>query len=153
MKMFRAQNQRILMYFHLLNSKITIKMTDQLLLWRYSDVIFQNFQSFHTSQLNRTFPRCFMFSFFRISGFGVLLKCKICYIKMPRKCVNLVNNFCYICGEITFSSQKRNLTPLVKTAYHHYFGMKVGDQNKSWAPHIRCNSCSVILREWLKNKK
>ena len=72
---------------------------------------------------------------------------------MPRKCVNLVNNFCYICGEITFSSQKRNLTPLVKTAYQHYFGMKVGDQDKSWAPHICCNSCSVILREWLKNKK
>lgn len=72
---------------------------------------------------------------------------------MPRKCVNSVNNFCYICGEITFSSQKRNLTPLVKTAYQHYFGMKVGDQDKSWAPHICCNSCSVLLREWLKNKK
>ena len=72
---------------------------------------------------------------------------------MPRKCVNSVNSFCYICGEITFLAQKRNLTPLVKTAYYHYFGIKIGDQDKSWAPHICCNSCSVILREWLKNKK
>ena len=27
------------------------------------------------------------------------------------------------------------------------------NQDKSWAPHICCNSCSVILREWLKGKK
>ena len=72
---------------------------------------------------------------------------------MLRKCVNLVGNFCYICGETTFSSQKRTMTPLVKTAYQHYFGTKVGDQDKPWAPHIYCNSCSVILLEWLKNKK
>ncbi|ESN93095.1 hypothetical protein HELRODRAFT_165255 [Helobdella robusta] len=31
--------------------------------------------------------------------------------------------------------------------------MKVGDQDKSWAPHICCNTCSVTLREWLKNKR
>ena len=72
---------------------------------------------------------------------------------MPRKCVNMVNNFSYICGEITFSSQKRNLAPLVKTAYLHYFGMSVGDQDKSWAPHICCNACSVTLREWMRKKK
>ena len=47
---------------------------------------------------------------------------------MARKCVNLVDSFCYICGEIKFSSQKRTMIPLVKTAYQHYFSMKVGDQ-------------------------
>ena len=72
---------------------------------------------------------------------------------MPRKCVNLVDNFCYTCGETTFSSQKRTMTPLVKTAYQHYFGMKVGDQDKSWTPHLCCSSSSVTLRKWLKNKK
>ena len=72
---------------------------------------------------------------------------------MPRKCVNLVDNFCYICGEITFSSEKRTMTPLVKTAYQHCFSMKVGDQDKSRAPHLCCSSSSVTLREWLKNKK
>jgi hypothetical protein len=78
---------------------------------------------------------------------------KNCNINMPRKCVNTKSNFCYICEGIKFSLQKRNLMPLMKTAYHHYFGMKVGDQDKSFAPHICCNSCSVILREWLKGKK
>lgn len=52
-----------------------------------------------------------------------------------------------------FSSQKRNMTPLMKTAHQHYFGMKLGDQNKPWAPHICCSSYSVILLEWLKGKK
>ena len=72
---------------------------------------------------------------------------------MPMKCVNLVDNFCYICGEITFSSQKRTMTPLVKTAYQHYFGMKVRDQDKSWALHLCYSSCLNTLQEWLKNKK
>ena len=75
---------------------------------------------------------------------------KNCNVNMPRKCVNSRSNCCYISAGITFSSLKRNLTPLVKTAYHYYFGMKVGDQDKSCAPHICCNSCSVISREWLK---
>ncbi|XP_077117201.1 uncharacterized protein LOC143773722 [Ranitomeya variabilis] len=71
---------------------------------------------------------------------------------MPRKCANIVNNFCYVCGYVTFANQRRPITPLVKTAYHHYFGVKVGDQEKPWAPHICCNSCSVNLVAWLKNK-
>lgn len=69
---------------------------------------------------------------------------------MPRQCLNKSDNFCYICGDVTFAAQKRPMTPLVKTAYHHYFGMKVGDQDKTWAPHICCNSCSVILRGWIR---
>lgn len=36
-----------------------------------------------------------------------------CYIGKPRKCVNSVKNFCYICGEVNFSSQKRHLTLLL----------------------------------------
>lgn len=67
---------------------------------------------------------------------------------MPRKCVNSVDNFCYVCGEVTFASQKRELTPLIKTAYYHYFDCKI-DEDKPWAPHICCNSCAVNLRGWL----
>jgi hypothetical protein len=33
---------------------------------------------------------------------------------MPRNCVNSPDNFCYICGEVTFSTRKRLLTPMVK---------------------------------------
>jgi len=54
---------------------------------------------------------------------------------------------------MTFAAQKRTISPVVKTAYFHYFGVKVGDQDKPWAPHVCCNSCSVKLREWLNGKK
>jgi len=71
---------------------------------------------------------------------------------MPRNCVNSPDNFCYICGEVTFSTRRRPLTPMVKNAYECYFGCKVGDQDKKFAPHVCCSSCATILREWLNNK-
>ena len=71
---------------------------------------------------------------------------------MPRVCVNSADNFCYICGELTVSSQKRVLTTRTKNAYHQYFNCKVGDQDKPWAPRICCNSCVTALNEWLKKK-
>ena len=63
------------------------------------------------------------------------------------------DNFCYICGEVTFASKKRNITAAVKKAYHHYFGCKVGDQDKSWDPHYCCNKCATNLRQWLNKKR
>ena len=33
---------------------------------------------------------------------------------MPRNCVNSPDNFCYICKEVTFSTRKLPLTPMVK---------------------------------------
>lgn len=47
---------------------------------------------------------------------------------MPRKCVNTADNFCYICGEVTFANQKKSINSQVKKAHHLYFGCKVGDQ-------------------------
>ena len=44
---------------------------------------------------------------------------------MPRVCVNSADNFCYICGEFTVSSQKHGLTTRTRKAYHQYFGCKV----------------------------
>ena len=54
---------------------------------------------------------------------------------MPLVCVNSAENFCYICGEFTVFSQKRVLTSRTTKAYHQYFGCKVGDQEKPWAPY------------------
>jgi hypothetical protein len=73
-------------------------------------------------------------------------------IEMPRKCVNSADNFCYMCGEITFAARKRVLTPLTKRAYPLYFGCKEVDQDKSWAPHVRCTSCSSKLDVWVNRK-
>ncbi|XP_076031864.1 uncharacterized protein LOC143019766 [Oratosquilla oratoria] len=72
---------------------------------------------------------------------------------MPRTCVNKADNFCYICGEVTFASQKRRITAMVRKAYHLYFGCKIGDQDKNWAPHICCNTCATNLRQWLNRKR
>lgn len=47
--------------------------------------------------------------------------------------LNMNNNFCYIYGGITFSIQKRDLTPLVNTACHQYFGLY---EDKSWVLKI-----------------
>jgi len=71
---------------------------------------------------------------------------------MPRICVNSRDNICYICGEVTFSRRKRPLTPMLKKSYECYFGCKVGDQVKKWAPHVCCVCCATILGEWLNNK-
>jgi hypothetical protein len=67
-------------------------------------------------------------------------------IRLQRKCVNSADNFCYICGEVTFSSQKHAIIPIIRKACHLYFGCQTGNQDKSWAPHICCNICAANLR-------
>jgi len=49
---------------------------------------------------------------------------------MSRTCVNNPDNFCYICGEVTFASRKCSITATIKKAYYLCFGCKVGDQVK-----------------------
>lgn len=67
---------------------------------------------------------------------------------MERKCINHPNNFCYICGELTFKSQRRNFTLFTENCYELYFGCKVGDFDKSWAPNKCCVSCIRLLTGW-----
>ena len=56
---------------------------------------------------------------------------------MPRNCVNSSDAFCYICGEVTLKSLIRN-----------YFGCKVGDRHKSWAPHFCRVTYARLLAAW-----
>lgn len=72
---------------------------------------------------------------------------------MPRKCINDPDNFCYVCGDLTFKEQRRSLTLLVRKCYELYFGCKVGDQDKNWAPHICCSTCVKRLTDWAKGKR
>lgn len=69
-----------------------------------------------------------------------------------RSCKTSANSFCYVCGELTFKSQRRSITHNVKKAYYLYFGCKVGEQDKNWAPHVCCVTCYVKLTEWLWGK-
>ena len=49
--------------------------------------------------------------------------------------------------------QQRNITDFVKKVYFAYFGMKLGDQDKSWAPHQVCSACVTGLRHWSEGKR
>jgi hypothetical protein len=72
---------------------------------------------------------------------------------MLRNYINSADNFCYICSEVTFARQRKAITTIVKKAYHLYFGCKIGDQYKSWAPHICCRKCATNLfavADWQK---
>jgi len=72
---------------------------------------------------------------------------------MQRKCVNSSDAFCYICGEVTFKFRRPSSTLLIKKCYEHYFGCKVGDQDKSWVPHVRCVTCATRLAAWAKGSR
>ncbi|GBL81380.1 hypothetical protein AVEN_143679-1 [Araneus ventricosus] len=70
-----------------------------------------------------------------------------------RGCYNDLNKFCYICGEVTIKKQQRNITDFVKKLYFAYFGVKLGDQDKSWASHIVCCVCVGELKQWLSGEQ
>ena len=70
-----------------------------------------------------------------------------------RGCVNDPDSFCYICDRFTRKKDRRNVTPLIKNAYYAYFGVKLGDQDKTWAPHKVCISYMSTFSLWMKGKK
>ena len=65
-----------------------------------------------------------------------------------RGCINDPDIFCCICGSFVPSVQRQNITPFVKNVYYAYFGVKLGDQDKVWAPHKVCRNCVSSLRQW-----
>ena len=69
------------------------------------------------------------------------------------KCNHHQDIFCYICGCFALPKQRANITNFVRRAYLAYFGMKLGDQDKSWAPHSVCRTCVENLRQWTKGKR
>ena len=41
----------------------------------------------------------------------------------------------------------------VRKAYYAYFDMKLGDQDKAWAPDIACKTCAETFCHWTKRIK
>lgn len=72
---------------------------------------------------------------------------------MLRKRINDANNFCYICGNVTFESQKKRITNAIRMTYFLYFGCKIGDQDKTWASHVCCNTRATTLSLWATGKR
>ena len=70
-----------------------------------------------------------------------------------KRCINHPDNFCYICVEYTPPTHRAKLSSRIKLAYAHYFGCKVGDEDKEWAPHICCNRCRTSLLFWFDGKR
>ena len=70
-----------------------------------------------------------------------------------RSCRNKPDVFCYICGEYTIAPNRKPVTSFIRRAYHAYFGIKLGDQDKAWAPHMVCKACTETLRGWTNGKR
>ena len=61
--------------------------------------------------------------------------------------------FCYICGEYTIAPNTKPVTSFITRAYHTYFGIKLADQDKDWAPHMVCKACTETLHGWTNGKR
>ena len=49
-------------------------------------------------------------------------------------------------------AEKEHQTALQKRTYKSYFVMKLGDQGKSWGPHIVCETCVEALHDQTSGK-
>jgi hypothetical protein len=50
-------------------------------------------------------------------------------------------------------TSRKPISEFVKRAYVGYFGVKLGDQDKPWAPHIVCKTCKEHLHQWTNGKR
>ena len=62
------------------------------------------------------------------------------------------DKFCYFCGEYILKDHKKSITDFSCEVSLAYFGVKLGDNDKSWAPHIVCKICIEHLRMWANGK-
>ena len=69
-----------------------------------------------------------------------------------RQCRNHPDVFRYICGEYILAKYRFNVRDFTKRNYKAYFGIKLGDQDKSWTPHKVCKQCTETLRSWALGK-
>jgi len=69
-------------------------------------------------------------------------------ISVRRLCIDNPNVFCY-----KWMTNKENTTTFVKQAYHVYFAVRLGDQDKSWASHNVFKTYVKSLRQWEKGKR
>ncbi|XP_066451739.1 uncharacterized protein [Eleutherodactylus coqui] len=73
-----------------------------------------------------------------------------------RSCKHPADSFCYVCGEFLKTRAKKSSVQASQRmceAYKAYFGMPVGDQDKTWAPHFICENCKRTLEGWYRGEK
>ena len=69
-----------------------------------------------------------------------------------RQCLSNPDVFCHICGEHIIEKYRFNVGNFTRRAYKAYFGMKLGEQGKSWVPDKVCKHCTETLRFWTQSK-
>ena len=74
-------------------------------------------------------------------------------IMTSRLCKNHLDCFCYICGEYKTVENRKSITDFVWKSYYAHFGIKLIDQDKSWAPDVACKTCVERLRQWVSGTK
>ncbi|BFZ11343.1 hypothetical protein BsWGS_14382 [Bradybaena similaris] len=50
-------------------------------------------------------------------------------------------------------SQNDNITAVIKKPYSIYYDRSIGDQDKSWTPHICCNTCTTNVKNWFSGNR
>ena len=65
-------------------------------------------------------------------------------VRMDCKCKNNLDRFCYICSNVVLPNCQTKITDFVKKAYHDYFGVKLGDKDKTFTPHVCCKTCEDL---------
>ncbi|GBM40794.1 hypothetical protein AVEN_80802-1 [Araneus ventricosus] len=96
------------------------------------------------------------FRFFQLNHHTIYLVIEIQFCDCGQFCKVATRGpkkFFYICGELTIKKEQRNITDFVKKLYFDYFGVKLGDQDKSCFPHIICCICLEELKQWLSEKQ
>ena len=74
-------------------------------------------------------------------------------IRKNRNCKNNPDRFSYICGNVVLPDRQVKITDFVKKAYRDYFGVKLGDQDKPFTPHICSKATGKNLRDRRNSKR
>ena len=77
-------------------------------------------------------------------------------MSVKRPCKVSSDFFCYVCGYYISQRQKKHkVIPETKffIAYEAYFGIKMGDQGKSWATNFCYGSCRSTLEGWMSGSR
>ena len=77
-------------------------------------------------------------------------------MSVKRPCKIFSGCFYYVCGYYISPQQKKHkVIPETKffIAYETYFGMKMSDQDKSWASHFCSGSCRSTLEGWMRGSR
>lgn len=69
-----------------------------------------------------------------------------------RGCSVNPDSFCYICSEYLFRWKRRNFTDFVKKSYYAFSVVKLGDQDKTLAPHKWAQCVLKNKDKWQKGR-